>query len=143
MESWVPPAGLPDFVVAPIQQAIEKIPSPHFLPPQASELLDPDEAYERLQNYAFTQGFCIVISSHDRAKTYVRFVCIHHDFTIRNWCKLDEHRTEESNRRKEYISICARGCPWQVYVSYKGVTRGKYSMAAFTPFFYILTNFSI
>ena len=68
MESWVPSASLPDFIIASIQQAIEKIPSLHFLPPQAGELLDPDEAYEHLQNYAFTQGFCIVISSRDRAK---------------------------------------------------------------------------
>jgi hypothetical protein len=142
MESWVPPAGLPDFVVAPIQQAIEKIPSPHFLPPQAGELLDPDKAYERLQNYAFTQGFCIVISSRDRAKTYIRFVCIHHGFTTPNWRRLDEQRTEEGNREKEYTSIRARGCPWQVYVSFKGVTRGKYSVTVFT-LFRILTYFSI
>jgi hypothetical protein len=63
MESWIAPAGLPDFIVAPIQQVIEKIPSSHFLPPQAGELLNPDQAYNRLQDYTFTQGFCIVISS--------------------------------------------------------------------------------
>ncbi|KAI9766772.1 MAG: hypothetical protein M1840_006247, partial [Geoglossum simile] len=131
MESWVPPAGLPDFVIAPIQQAIERIPPLHFLPPQAGELLDPDETYEHLQNYTFTKSFCIVISIRNRAKTYVRFVYIYHGFTTRNWRKLDEHRTEESNRGKEYTSIRARGCPWQAYVSYKSVTRGAEQKAWF------------
>jgi hypothetical protein len=48
MESWIAPAGLPDFVIAPIQQVIEKISSSHFLPSQANELLNPDQAYNRL-----------------------------------------------------------------------------------------------
>jgi hypothetical protein len=135
MESWIPPTGLPDFVIAPIQQAIKKIPSSHFLPPQAGEVLDPDEAYKRLQNYAFTQGFCIVISSHDKANTFVRFVCIHHGHNTRNWHKLDEHKTEEGNRHKEYTSIRARGCPWQIYTSFRSVTRGKIPVITFTLFF--------
>jgi hypothetical protein len=34
--------------------------------------LSPDEAYDCLQNYAFTQWFCVVVTSHDKANTYIR-----------------------------------------------------------------------
>lgn len=131
MASWIPPTGLPDFIVTPIREAIEKMPSHHLLPPQAGEVLDPDQAYERLQDYAFSQGFCIVISSRDKANTNIRYTCIHHGYTTRNWRKLDDHKTKEGNRQKEYTNIRARGCPWQVYISYKGVIRGKFFVTVF------------
>jgi hypothetical protein len=54
MSSWIPPPSLPDFVIAPIREAIEKMPFQHLLPPQASEVLEPNQAYECLQNYAFS-----------------------------------------------------------------------------------------
>ncbi|KAI9778212.1 MAG: hypothetical protein M1839_008329 [Geoglossum umbratile] len=112
MALWSP-LNLPDFIIAPIQK------------------VNPDEAYECLQNYAFSQGFCIVITSHDNANTYIRYACIHHGHTTRNWYQLDEHRSEERNRQKEYINIRARECPWQVYLSYKGVTKGAEQKAWF------------
>lgn len=129
--SWVAPPGLPDFVVAPIREVIENMPSQHLTPPQAGELLHPDNAYDRLQNYAFSQGFCIVVTSRNRANTYVRYACIHHGHSTRNWRKLDQFRTEGGNREKENTNIRARGCPWQMYVSYKGVTIGKFYVTVF------------
>lgn len=105
MASWSPPPNLPDFIIAPIQEVIEKIPPDHLLSPQPGEVLTPDKAYECLQNYAFSQGFCIVITSRDMANTYIRYACIHHGHTTRNWRKLDEHRSEEGNRQKEYTNI--------------------------------------
>ncbi|KAI9764828.1 MAG: hypothetical protein M1839_005705 [Geoglossum umbratile] len=131
MTSWTPPSNLPDFVIAPICEAIDNMPPQHLLPPQVGEILDPDQAYNRLQNYAFSQGFCIVVTSRDKANTYIRFACIHHGQTTHNWHQLDEHRTEEGNRQKEYTNIRARGCPWQVYLSYKGITKGAEQKAWF------------
>ncbi|KAI9767341.1 MAG: hypothetical protein M1840_005750 [Geoglossum simile] len=131
MTSWISLPGLPDFIIASIREAIEKIPSQHFLSPQVGKVLNPNEAYERLQNFAFSQGFCIVITSQDKANTNIRYICIYHSNSTRNWCKLDEHRTEEGNRQKEYINIRARGCPWQVYISYKGIIRGADQKAWF------------
>ena len=125
MTSWIPPPGLPDFIVTPIHEAIQKMPPQHLLPPQPGEVLDPDQAYERLQNYAFSQGFCIVTTSHNKANTYIRYACIHHGNSTRNWHKLDDHKAEGNNRQKEYTQIHARGCPWQVYILYRGITRGK------------------
>ncbi len=112
MTSWIPPPGLPDFIVTPICEAIQKMPPQHLLPPQPGEVLDPYQAYERLQNYAFSN-------------TYIRYACIHHGNSTRNWHKLDDHKAEGNNRQKEYTQIYARGCPWQVYISYRGITRGK------------------
>jgi hypothetical protein len=60
MALWSPPPNLPDFIIAPIQEVIEKIPPHHLLPPQPGEVLNPDEAYERIQNYAFSQGFMLL-----------------------------------------------------------------------------------
>ena len=124
MESWIPPTGLPDSILVPLHQVLERIPSQHFNAPQVGELLSPDEAYIRLQDYAFTQGFCVVVTSRDKANTYIRYACIHHGTSTRNWHGLDDHRVDGGNRQKEYTNIRARGCPWQVYISYKGVTRG-------------------
>ena len=122
MATWTPPLGLPDFVVTPIHEVINNIPPEHLLPPQDGEVLNPDQAYEHLQNYAFSQGFCIVITSHD--STFIRYACIHHGQGTRNWRKLDDHKSEEGNRQKEHTHIHARGCPWAARLSYKGVTRG-------------------
>ncbi|KAI9761281.1 MAG: hypothetical protein M1840_001984 [Geoglossum simile] len=94
MALWSPP-NLPDFVIAPIREVIKKIPSHHLLPPQPDEVLDPNDAYEHLQNYAFSQGFCIVITSRDKANTYIRYACIHHGYTTRNWHQLDEHKAKQ------------------------------------------------
>ena len=104
MEFWTPPAGLPDSIITPLRQTLERIPSQHFKTPQTSEVLSPNEAYNHLQNYAFTQEFCIIITSHDKANTYIRYACIHHRTTTRNWCELDDYRTEEENREKEYTN---------------------------------------
>jgi hypothetical protein len=128
MASWTAPAGLPDFIVTPLHDAIQQMPPAHLLPPQAGEVHLPDQAYHRLQNYAFSQGFCIVITSRNKANTYIRYACIHHGHDTRNWRHLDDHRTEEGNRQKKYTTIRARGYPWQVYLSYKGISKGKLSL---------------
>jgi len=125
MALWTPPTNLPAHVLAPIQQVIDRIPPAHLLDPQPGKILHPDEAYNRLQDYAFSKGFCIVTASRNAANTYVRYKCIHHGKETRNWRKLEEHASKETNREKEFTNIHARGCPWQMYVSYKGVTKGK------------------
>ena len=105
MEAWIPPVGLLDFVVTPIRQVIERIPLHHFLTPQAGEVLDPDQVYKYLQNYAFTQGFCIVTTSYNKANTYIIFSCIHHSHFTCNWCKLDKYRIEGGNKHKKHTNI--------------------------------------
>jgi hypothetical protein len=140
MKSWIPPASLPDSIITPLHQILERIPSQHFKTPQVGEVLSSDKVYDCLQNYAFTQGFCVVVTSHDKANTYIRYACIHYGTTTRNWHGLDDYRMEEGNKQKEYTNIQARGCPWQVYISYRGVTRGRF----FRDYFFTLfTNYLI
>ena len=85
MLQWTAPTGLPVHVITPIQQVIDKMPSAHLLAPQAGEVLHPDEAYNCLQDYAFSQGFCIVVTSRNKANTYVHYMCIHHGQKMRNY----------------------------------------------------------
>ena len=54
MASWTLPADLPDFIIASIYDTIQRMPSNHLLPPQASEVLILDQAYNYLQDYAFS-----------------------------------------------------------------------------------------
>jgi hypothetical protein len=65
MSSWTPPAGLPAHIITSLQDVINRIPPAHLLEPKAGEILHPDQVYIRLQNYAFSQGFCIVVGSRD------------------------------------------------------------------------------
>jgi hypothetical protein len=47
-----------------INQAIIALPAEHRLPPYQDEVVDtPEEGYIRLQNWAFTQGYELVIKS--------------------------------------------------------------------------------
>ena len=124
MESWIPPAGLPDSVIILLHQTLKRIPPQHFKTPQASKVLSSDKAYDCLQNYTFTQGFCIVTTSYNKANTYIRYACIYHSTSTRNWHGLNDYRTERGNRQKEYTNICAKRYFWQMYVLYRDMTRG-------------------
>lgn len=43
-----------------VQKAIDSMPPKHLQPPSPDETFDlPDEAWTRLQNYAFSQGFAM------------------------------------------------------------------------------------
>jgi hypothetical protein len=75
---WSLHPGLDQSLVPTIQQVIERIPLPHLLPLVPKEVFHtPDEAYERLQNWAFSQGFCSIIASHLK-NVMIRFICKHH-----------------------------------------------------------------
>ena len=51
-----------------ILRVINSIPTDHLLPPERSEVFDiPNEAWTRIQDYAFTQCFTIVTGTHRRA----------------------------------------------------------------------------
>jgi len=60
-----------------IEKATASLLSVHLVEPQNGETFaSPQEALERLQNWAFTQGFAVVIES--SRPSYVRFQCIHY-----------------------------------------------------------------
>jgi hypothetical protein len=72
-----------------IDEAIEAIPISHREAPVQNEIVvNPGVAFQRLQDWAFTQGYAFVIAS--KVATRVRFDCIHHKNATRNTRKTEE-----------------------------------------------------
>ena len=75
---WAPHPNLDSTLVPVIHQAIELIPARHLQPTKPQETFNTvDTAYERLQNWAFSQGFCVVIYSHVK-DVMMHFSCKHY-----------------------------------------------------------------
>ena len=60
-------SSIPTPLYERIQRAIASIPSPHLIPPQPGQesFSNQVDAKERHQNWAFTQGFAIVVEKND------------------------------------------------------------------------------
>lgn len=114
-----------------LQRAIDRIPPSHLLPPSKNEIFDtPDDAWTRLQNYAFSQGFAIVTDQCGKTNPRKFYRCIHHSIETRNWRKLLEHKREIDpehgiTRLQENTKIKAKGCEQRVFIAYKDLTRGR------------------
>ena len=68
---WVPHRYLKEDLHPILQRAIDHIPTSHLLLPSKDETFNtPDDAWTRLQDYAFSQGFAIV-NKHVAATYYV------------------------------------------------------------------------
>ena len=102
------------------------MPPAHLETPADGEQFEvPQEAMDRLQNYAFSQGFVVVIGPcgwvGNPRKTYH---CIHHGTETRNWRKLDDHvgtAEEPTNRQRELTKARSLNCKWRLSLSYKRV----------------------
>jgi MULE transposase domain len=115
--------SLPDIVRSAFDKAVEALPPEHRrAPTTGDEVNNPEEALCWFQNYAFTQGFCLVTSS--KARDRLRVACIHHGKKTRNTRKLAETVTDGGDRKKELTYIKAKECPYSLYVSYKTVRGG-------------------
>ncbi len=81
---WQPHPNLNPSLIFIVQRAIDRIPPAHPESSADGELFDiSSETYERLQNYAFSQRFQIVIEfcKVDRRN----YSCIHHKIDIKNY----------------------------------------------------------
>src|SRR4051794_35564713 len=66
-----------------IQTATNALPPAHLITPVFGEsFVTPEGALRRLQDWAFTQGFAVVIESSRKGRAI--FGCIHHKNTTRN-----------------------------------------------------------
>jgi hypothetical protein len=121
---WKPHPSLDPSLLPTIQSIIERIPLNHLLPPKSKEIFDnPEAAYDRLQDWAFSQGFCVVVSSHAK-NVLMRFACKHHGSRTRNTRKLDNKANKDSNRSHKYTHIASKGCLWKCYISWKDKIHG-------------------
>ena len=128
--SWVPHPYLDEDLIPILQRAIDRIPPSHLLPPRKNETFDtPDDAWTRLQDYAFSQGFAIVTGQYGKADPRKAYKCIHHSVETKNWRKLPEHKGEQdlehrTTRQQEKTKIKAKACEWRITIAFKDIKRG-------------------
>jgi hypothetical protein len=98
-------------LAAQIELAIKAIPAAHREPPiHDTVVADPDSAFQRCQDWAFTQGFAFVIET--RTDIRVRFECLHHKKETRN-----SRHLEEVDRVRAETYTRGTGCRFALYVS--------------------------
>ncbi len=74
-----------------IEKAIELLPSSHLLPPRDGEaFLSLEGAKTRLQDYAFTRGFALVVEQNDKQRKTVLFDFSRHHKKQQNISKVEE-----------------------------------------------------
>ncbi len=122
--AWQPHRNLNPSLIPVVQRAIDRIPSAHLESPAEGELFDiSSETYERLQNYAFSQRFQIVIEFCEKDRR--NYSCIHHKADIKNYRKLDDHASKDDsmNCKQKLIKIKVKDCKWCCFISYQSLDR--------------------
>ena len=71
----------------------------------------PDEGKIRLQDYAFTQRFCLVVESYDKKRQRLIMECFRHKKKIRNTRKL-----KKKNRYKAAINVVFNNCRYRIKI---------------------------
>ncbi len=94
-----------------IEKVIELLPSPHLLLPRDGEaFLSFKGAKKRLQDYAFTQGFALVVEQNDKQRKTVLFDCSRHHKKQRNTSKVEEKdRQRQIPRLLSWIASIGSG----------------------------------
>jgi hypothetical protein len=121
-EYWEPHPDLNPILAEEAYKAIARLPLSHLMHPVGGEIFSgPEAAFDRLQNYAMSRGFCIVVkcSNWNKTKTQVmrvRWLCIHHNLETANKRGLEEYITYDSKsnisseRKREHTKIMGKGC---------------------------------
>jgi hypothetical protein len=103
---------------AQIDASIAAIPAAHRIAPIDGKYTESrDAAFERLQDWAFTQGFAIVRDSCKTEKGQIvraYFDCVHHKKFTKNCGKL-----QEEDRKRVETKTQASGCKFCLCVSYQ------------------------
>jgi len=107
-------------LAAAIAEATKALPPTHLLPPVAGEAFDDKkQAFLRINDWAFTQGFAIVTESGPANR--VRFECTQHHKKTRNWRK-----TALEERERVEAKSMAKGCKWAIYISQRKDSGNKF-----------------
>lgn len=107
---------------AQIDDAIAALPPSHRRPPLKGEVVEsPAAGYARLQDWAFTQGFCLVTESGNAERT--QLWCIHHQKNTRN-----TRKTAEVDRIRVKTHTQACGCQFSIYISMQKRLRDRYGI---------------
>ena len=93
-----------------IGKAKALLPPAHCLPPQEGEgFASWEEGKARLQDYAFTQGFAIVIESFQKTRGVMLLECTRHHRKERNTRKL-----AETDRQRKSTKVSFNNCKYRV-----------------------------
>jgi hypothetical protein len=102
---------------AQLDAAFTSLPPAHCLNPTENELADSrNAAYTRLQDWAFTKGFALVIKSaktHNGQVVRVYLECVDHKKGTRNARKL-----VEEERKRAQTKAQANGCKFSIGIYY-------------------------
>lgn len=86
----------------------------HFLSLVIGEVVtSPEEGKIRLQDYAFTQGFCLVMETYDKKRQRSIMRCSRHKKKTRN-----TRKTKEKDRKKSIINVAFNDCRYRVKMTY-------------------------
>ena len=98
-------------LAAQIDAAVAALPTAHRLAPTVGEIVESKAAaFERLQNWAFTHHFALVIESANARR--VLFQCTHHKKKTQN-----TRKTEEADRIRVQTKTQTRSCLFGVYIN--------------------------
>jgi hypothetical protein len=97
-----------------LRKATDLFPPAHRLPPISGEIVPgPDEGKIRLQDYAFTQGFCLVVASYDKKRQRLIMECSRHKKKTRNTRKL-----KEEDRIKVATNVAFNDFRYRIKITY-------------------------
>ncbi|ERF69261.1 hypothetical protein EPUS_03965 [Endocarpon pusillum Z07020] len=129
---WTAHPHCPAHLRGEVEARVRAFPPAFLNEPSNGEVFDNVElCRERLQGFAFAQGFAITQQSGSmkQARQIFYFHCIHHGNSTRNYRKLEEHveRDEEDNitsrRKQEATAINARNCLYLIYLAFKQIGK--------------------
>lgn len=90
---WTPHPALPVELRPPVMKFVQELPELHFEEPiDGEQYLWSKDILDRLQDFAFTKGFAVVILSGSQNKGRMRFGCVHHG-KARDTRKIDDSDT--------------------------------------------------
>ena len=91
---WLPHANCPSDIAPILEKAVQAFP-PHFLlePAKGEVFQSAQDCLKRLQGFALSAGFAVVVRSASLKGSAPRFryCCIHHGLEIRNTRNLEEN----------------------------------------------------
>ncbi len=97
-----------------IRKALDLLPLAHCLPPSTDEtVIGLDEGKLRLQDYAFSQDFCLIVESYDKKRQRMIMKCSRHKKKTRNTRKL-----KEETRARAAINVAFNECPYRVKMTH-------------------------
>ncbi|XTI83056.1 hypothetical protein V2W45_1326500 [Cenococcum geophilum] len=100
---WQPNYRLHPDLAPVVKKVVNSMPAHHLLKPYDGETFkNPDAAFNRYQDYAFSKGFFIItLSLGNKTALWPHriFSCKHHSKHTRNYRKLDNFRGNNSNRQ--------------------------------------------